>query len=92
MSWIEHTRSLFAYNEWANQKVLDAAAALGEEFGRQVSGNYERADDHSIVRVKPGGSRCSMGSAGAPCRRIRACPSKCGAGSRARDDLAYAEG
>jgi len=55
MSWVEHTRSLFAYNEWANQKVLDAAAALSEEdFGRQVSGSHEsvRMTLLHIVRVQ----------------------------------------
>src|SRR3972149_7102971 len=42
MSWVEHTRSLIAYNEWANDKVLGAAAGLGEEdLGRQVSGSHE---------------------------------------------------
>ncbi len=42
MTWLEHARSLFAYNEWANQKLLEAAAGLNEdEFGRQVSGSYE---------------------------------------------------
>jgi uncharacterized damage-inducible protein DinB len=42
MSWLEHARSLIGYNEWANQKVLDAAAALSdEEFGRGVSGSHE---------------------------------------------------
>src|SRR3972149_488973 len=42
MSWAEHARSLIAYNEWANQKVLQAAEGLGEEeLGRQVSGSYE---------------------------------------------------
>jgi len=41
MSWVEHARSLIAYNEWANQKVLEAAAGLiDEEFGRQVSGSH----------------------------------------------------
>ena len=55
MSWLEHTRSLIAYNEWANQKVLDAAAALSEdEFGRQVSGSHEsvRMTLLHIVRVQ----------------------------------------
>ena len=55
MSWVEHTRSLIAYNEWANQKVLDAAAALSEEdFGRQVSGSHEsvRMTLLHIVRVQ----------------------------------------
>jgi uncharacterized damage-inducible protein DinB len=42
MSWLEHARSLIGYSEWANQKVLDAAAALSdEEFGREVSGSHE---------------------------------------------------
>jgi uncharacterized damage-inducible protein DinB len=42
MSWVEHTRSLIAYNEWANQKILEAARSLSEdEFGRQVTGSHE---------------------------------------------------
>jgi uncharacterized damage-inducible protein DinB len=42
MSWVEHTRSLIAYNGWANQKILEAASALSEdEFGRQVTGSHE---------------------------------------------------
>jgi uncharacterized damage-inducible protein DinB len=42
MSWLEHARSLVAYNEWANQKVLEATAALSEEeSGREVSGSHE---------------------------------------------------
>ena len=42
MSWLEHARSLIAYNEWANDKVLEAASALGdEELRRQVSGSHE---------------------------------------------------
>jgi uncharacterized damage-inducible protein DinB len=42
MSWAEHTRSLIAYNEWANTKVLEAATGLSEEeLGRQVSGSHE---------------------------------------------------
>jgi uncharacterized damage-inducible protein DinB len=46
MSWVEHTRSLIAYNEWANQKILEAAGSLSEdEFGRAVSGS------HSSVRM-----------------------------------------
>jgi uncharacterized damage-inducible protein DinB len=55
MSWLEHTRSLIAYNEWANQKVLEAAAGLSEEeFGRQVSGSHEsvRMTLLHIVRVQ----------------------------------------
>jgi len=55
MSWLEHTRSLIAYNKWANQKVLDAAAALSEdEFGRQVNGSHEsvRMTLLHIVRVQ----------------------------------------
>jgi uncharacterized damage-inducible protein DinB len=55
MSWVEHTRSLIAYNEWANQKVLEAAAALNEEdFGRQVSPSHEsvRMTLLHIVRVQ----------------------------------------
>jgi uncharacterized damage-inducible protein DinB len=42
MSWGEHARSLIAYNEWANEKVLEAASGLSEEeLGRQVSGSHE---------------------------------------------------
>jgi uncharacterized damage-inducible protein DinB len=42
MSWAEHARSLIAYNEWANEKVLETAAGLSqEELGRQVSGSHE---------------------------------------------------
>ncbi len=55
MSWVEHARSLFAYNEWANQKVLEAAAALSEEdFGRQVGGSHAsvRMTLLHIVRVQ----------------------------------------
>ncbi len=57
MSWSEHARSLIAYNEWANQKVLEAAEGLSEEeFGRQVSGSYEsvRMTLWHVVRVQIG--------------------------------------
>ena len=55
MNWVENARSLIAYNEWANQKVLDAAAALNEEdLGRQVGGSHEsvRMTLLHIVRVQ----------------------------------------
>lgn len=55
MSWVEHARSLIAYNEWANQKVLGAAANLSEqELGRQVSDSHEsvRMTLLHIVRVQ----------------------------------------
>jgi uncharacterized damage-inducible protein DinB len=55
MSWVEHARTLIAYNEWANQKVLEAAAGLSEEeLGRQVSGSHEsvRMTLLHIVRVQ----------------------------------------
>lgn len=55
MSWLEHSRSLIAYNEWANHKVLEAAANLSEEdLGRQVSGSHEsvRMTLLHIVRVQ----------------------------------------
>jgi uncharacterized damage-inducible protein DinB len=31
MTWTEHFREKYAYNEWANQKIIDAAATLSEE-------------------------------------------------------------
>ena len=31
MSWTEHVRSAYAYNEWANNRVVDAAAGLTDE-------------------------------------------------------------
>ncbi|HEY5625508.1 MAG TPA: DinB family protein [Dehalococcoidia bacterium] len=31
MSWVEHVRGAYAYNEWANQRLLDAAAKLSDE-------------------------------------------------------------
>jgi uncharacterized damage-inducible protein DinB len=55
MSWAEHARSLIAYNEWANQKALDAASGLSEqEFERSVSGSHEsvRKTLFHIVRVQ----------------------------------------
>ena len=55
MSWVEHARTLIAYNEWANEKVLEAAAGLSEEeLGRQVSGSHEsvRMTLLHIVRVQ----------------------------------------
>jgi len=55
MGWVDHARSLIAYNEWANQKVLEAAAGLSEEeFGRQVSASHEsvRMTLLHIVRVQ----------------------------------------
>jgi uncharacterized damage-inducible protein DinB len=55
MSWVEHARSLVAYNEWANQKVLEAAAGLSEQdLGREVSGSHGsvRMTILHIVRVQ----------------------------------------
>ncbi|MBM3942378.1 MAG: DUF664 domain-containing protein [SAR202 cluster bacterium] len=41
MSWAEHAKSLIAYNQWANAKVLAAAAQLSEEeLGRQLMGSH----------------------------------------------------
>lgn len=31
MSWVEQFQTAFAYNEWANEKVLTAAARAGDE-------------------------------------------------------------
>ena len=31
MSWVEHVRGAFAYNEWANERVLAAADKLSDE-------------------------------------------------------------
>lgn len=53
--WVAHGQTLIAYNEWANQKVLEAAKTLAaEEFGRQVSGSHQsvRMTLLHIVRVQ----------------------------------------
>jgi uncharacterized damage-inducible protein DinB len=38
MNLADHTRQLVAYNEWANNRILDAAAKLSEERYAQVAG------------------------------------------------------
>ena len=38
MSWIEHVRSLFLYNQWANRSVLTACEGLSEEDLRRDFG------------------------------------------------------
>ncbi len=38
MSWIEHVRTLFAYNQWANGRVLGACEGLSEEELRRDFG------------------------------------------------------
>ncbi len=55
MTWTNHVRSLIEYNRWANERVLEAAAALSEEeFGRQVAGSHEslRVTLLHLVRVQ----------------------------------------
>jgi uncharacterized damage-inducible protein DinB len=100
MSWLEHARSLIAYNEWANQKVLEAAAALNEEeFGREVSGSHEsvrRTLVHmvrvqawwlSVLNGKPEASSRPEGYEQMPFEEVRQ------SFARSHDDLkAYAAG
>lgn len=55
MTWVKHSQSLIAYNQWANAKVLAAAGALAEaELGRNVSGSHHsvRTTLLHIVRVQ----------------------------------------
>jgi uncharacterized damage-inducible protein DinB len=55
MTWVKHSQSLIAYNQWANAKVLGAAAALADaELGRSVSGSHHsvRTTLLHIVRVQ----------------------------------------
>ena len=43
MSWVEHTRSLIAYNEWANEKVLEAAAPYLARIAKGALGPFDRS-------------------------------------------------
>jgi len=55
MGWIDNLRSKYAYNEWANNKVLGAAAGLSdEEMLAARPGSYESlANDFShLVRTQ----------------------------------------
>ena len=55
MTWVQHSQSLIAYNQWANAKVLAAAGALADaELGRNVSGSHHsvRTTLLHIVRVQ----------------------------------------
>jgi uncharacterized damage-inducible protein DinB len=55
MSWVEHFRLKYAYNEWANGKVLGAAAGLSdEELLAERQGSYGSLvnDLSHIVRVQ----------------------------------------
>jgi uncharacterized damage-inducible protein DinB len=57
MSWIDQVRSAYAYNQWANDKVLDAAAQLSdEELTRKRPGSYGSlaADLAHIVSTQQG--------------------------------------
>jgi len=55
MTWVKHSQSLIAYNQWANAKVLAAAGALADaELGRNVAGSHHnvRGTLLHIVRVQ----------------------------------------
>lgn len=55
MSWIEHFRLKYAYNEWANNKILDAAEGITDEelLGEQQASYGNLASDFShLVRVQ----------------------------------------
>jgi uncharacterized damage-inducible protein DinB len=41
MTWIDNTRRLYAYNEWANNRILAAAAELTDDaLNRQMDGGF----------------------------------------------------
>ena len=40
MSWIDHLRSKYAYNEWANGKILGAATGMSDEEMHTVRLSY----------------------------------------------------
>ena len=55
MTWVKHSQSLIAYNQWANAKVLAAAARVSDdELVRNVSGSHQnvRGTLLHIVRVQ----------------------------------------
>jgi uncharacterized damage-inducible protein DinB len=57
MSWVEHIRTMYAYNQWANNRVLDAAAKLSDkQLAQPRGGSYgSLANDLThIVRTQQG--------------------------------------
>ncbi len=55
MTWVQHSQSLIAYNQWANAKVLAAAATVGgDDLGRPVAGSHHsvRTTLLHVVRVQ----------------------------------------
>jgi uncharacterized damage-inducible protein DinB len=55
MTWVKHSQTLITYNQWANAKVLAAAAQVSDaDLGKPISGSHHsvRGSLIHIVRVQ----------------------------------------
>jgi uncharacterized damage-inducible protein DinB len=61
MSWVEQVRTMYRYNEWANEKVLAAAAGVSnEELARERTvsmGSIAKELAHIVAAQESWGSR-----------------------------------